>query len=1437
MVTILDVNSIVLNMIDYMKAAQPNADTKPATVIRDLFIDMPASQIALLYSQLGNISNLQSLRLVSGSDLDKLAQNFGATRKAATKSSGIALLTFSSIPATIGITAGSLITASNGATFTVQNGITVNPAQANTYKSTAVQFQANLSFEGITDQYAVEVTVQASTAGSSGNITQYSLTQTSIPGVSNVTNVYPFTGGADQENDATFRNRVLAIFSGSNVGTALGYQNIVLSDPSVSDAIVIGPGNPLMTRDGSVVVKNSNGTYTIVSQGTGGKVDIIVLGSTLTQYTDTFIYLDKSNDNDPTNPVNNYVLGQIAADAGLTITQKRLNDIANGTLPAQPVEQILSVTGTMSGTNFIPATTNDLGITTGNYELIKDTGNYAGSPWGMDTFHWTSNQIVFNEDLVKGQFNGQDPTTFTGVVEIPNVQQNISISSENSQVSSSNNSLIQLLHTPATNVTRVFNVNTGETYTVINQNVNGTGATNTSGVIQISGNTLPSTNNILQVDYTWIVSYDPFSDFDGKILHNNPRPITDSVDWDMSNAVRYERVQFASNTSTLFIGYTTHPITTVISANYFSFTRGAVISSTVVNFTTRLAISIAAVDNPMNTIESVKLTNTFQELYNTDEDDGFIVNNSIVIGSQIKYNVVIVLPTDTSATLGDEVSITYNQIDAFNVVGSTGSTSGSQVTIPIDNIPTTDGYIYLDVTYLAALQNLLTTGITGFPLSKAGNGYLTNNSVGSINAIKSNTMRRENQTIQTTGSGATPFYVTLSIDSINFSLVASQIVSVIDLATGLELWDSNYTASVGVISSNTNNNYVLTFTGYNAPAAGNNVLVIYFATDINRVQPFTYSNPINKLDIQLLQYNFTTDNFYVPIQNFIVETGITYNIIDNTTGLVVGTKNDGYIASVNSNGSIATFGGSLFAAATLVSIQATLPTSTISVTNTTGFATSGVFTVQSFTITNNVATSNGIQIVSYTGLTPTSFTGCSGGVGVVIAGSVVNYTDDITGKSIQLVNTVNVNNKGVYDIFSIANNEITIGLPLANLTANQVSIIRLSDSADLWTSAGDIDATDNILNLPASTVAAQGEEVIVILFNSIPLHQSPTRLAITTADQVINTGIVTAYGTTATQVASVVFVAINNGLQQNALAAFKTFLGLNSNATIPSNMYIVRVVEVQKVTVTTGNQILSTVATYDVQGTNVPDNTLYPNEMILNTSLENTQFVLPPTTNNLNNAPSIGDSLLITFYFATNNDSENLYFTKNGTLYTNKKFAFLEEMYISSGFNASQSTRFTVAFFTQPATGSRYTAFYNYLAPKQNERILIQYNYNQTITDCTFLVETSRPITADVLVKEAQEFLVDVTMNVIVTTAYTNQVPIVLQNVNSAVTATINNNTLGASISSSALVAAAQAVSGVQGVVLLGFNQDGVAGQVITLTCQENQYFVANSISINQETS
>jgi hypothetical protein len=234
-------------------------------------------------------------------------------------------------------------------------------------------------------------------------------------------------------------------------------------------------------------------------------------------------------------------------------------------------------------------------------------------------------------------------------------------------------------------------------------------------------------------------------------------------------------------------------------------------------------------------------------------------------------------------------------------------------------------------------------------------------------------------------------------------------------------------------------------------------------------------------------------------------------------------------------------------------------------------------------------------------------------------------------------------------------------------------------------------------------------------------------------------------------------------------------------------------------------------------------------------------FVLPATTNNTltgstNNLPTVGDLIRVTFYYTIDNDSENLSYTRIGSLYTNKKFALINQIYVNSGFQASLSTKFSATSFTKPSVGARYTAFYNYLAPKQNERILIQYNYNKLISDATFTIENSRPINADVLVRSAKLILIDLTMNVVINQNFLTTSSTVLQNLRNQLVAALTTTQLGQTIDQITLINIAQGVQGIDRARILFFNVTGLPGQVLSITANEDQYFQSNSININTET-
>jgi hypothetical protein len=1351
MVNIRGLNTIIAGLLDFFQLAQPTLDTKPGTVARDLFIEGPASQLSLLYDELQGVSSKQSLRLSVGSDLDKLAKNFGLVRKQSTSSSGVALLTFSSLNSTININAGSPIYTSGGLGFTVLTGTSLVVSNINAYRSTATQFAAQLAFVGITDQYAIETTVSASAPGSSGNIGQYSLSNVSIGGINNVTNIVAFSGGTDQETDAAFRTRVLATFSGGSVGTTLGYLNAALSVTGVQDAVVIGPGNPLMTRDGTIS-QLVNGILTIISEGSGGKVDIVVLGTSDTSNTDTFIYQDKSNDNDPTNAKNNFVLGQIASNANLSISQKRVIDIQNGQLPAQPVDGIVQVTGSVSGSNFTPYTVDGYGRGSGNYELIKDTGVYGGSPFGFDTFAWKSNQIDYQEDLIKGQTNGQDPTTFTGVLQITDCQQQLSVTNENSIVMS-DRSLIQLLHTPITNVTRVFNVNTGERYLIINQNVNNTSPFNKTGIIQISGNTLPSPSDVLQVDYTWVVDYDRYSDFDGLVDTDNPRPVSNSIDWGYPSAISNELVSFTlSPGNNFYLGNASHPVDTIISANTFLQVDGYVQLITSGTFVNRLSIVINNLAIATNSINSITWKNSNVELYNTAQNNGYFSSMTEVVDVSIVYTTTIILPVDTLAVVGDYATVYLNYNNVFQSNTAQGSSNGTQLTIPTSLLNGAN-VINLRVNYIASVSDLYSSVNSLLPASRIGNGYILSNNNGFTNFSITNISRREAQIVQTNLSNQ--LYVEINCLATDYIL---NVLSIIRISDGLELWNSD---NVGQITTGLDGNYQLILTGFNTPVSANNVLVIYYTTDIRRFQPFSFSNNTIKTNISRLGFDGSVNSFVAPLVQFTAQSsGLHFEIVEQNSNAVLFNITDGYL-------------------------------------------------------TPNISTA-------------------------IISSPSVNFSTliDLTNKKVKITGATAPNNDGYYQIlnYNNANNNITIGLSLNKIVKDQVSIIRLLDGQELFGYNGTIDLVNNRLLIPKSTNAIVNDLVYINLFNFNNLKKAPTRIIGTTLDQTLNTGVISVAGTTLWEY-NTVFTATTTGLQQNLQAAIQSALGLNSNTAIPNNVKLIKIINMSKVeTFTTGsNIILETLATYDVINTQIANNLYYIDTMVANTNLNNLTCILPNTVNNTTNLPTIGDQLSTTFYYTIDNDVENLQYTKIGSLYTNKKFALINQLFVSSGFKSSQSTKFTATSFTKPAVGARYTTSYNYLAPKENERILINYNYNQLIGTTTFVIENNRPINADVLVRAGKIVLIDLTMNVVINANYINTQTTVLQNLRNQLIAALTSTTLGPEINQITLINIAQGIQGIDRARILKFNVDGQSGQVLSIQANQDQYFQPNNIIINTE--
>ncbi len=676
-------NDLVVSYIEYLRLVQPELDTKPGTVARDVFIDAQAQQLANLYSQLKSIADLQSLFSASGSDIDKLASNYGASRISGSASTGTVVFTTNNMDVDVLIPRGSVVTARNGVNFETLSDTILRSDSANVYRANAVRMRADLALASITDEFAIETTVQALTSGISGNIGRFYVVSHNIDSISNVTNISSFSGGNDSESDDEFVNRILSIFSGSNTGTALGYSTALSVVPGISDSEIVVPGDPLLIRDGTQVTTNSVGELAVSDPGSGGKVDIYTLGSDLVSEIDSFIYNDKSGNDDPINTINDFILGQKGESTTLNAAQRRVSLISADDLPYQPIDSVTGVSGSSSGSNFIEKYTDTDGAIKGNYELIKDTGDFGGSPFGFDKLHWISNTISLDaEDVSKGIFNGSDGLSFTDISGISEITQDYLVTNENPILSSSSRSSLTLRHTPIRSVSRIVNLTTGERYLVSNQNPDGSsGSLNETGRITITGSTLPVSTDTLQVDYTWVKKFDSNLDFDNISSYNSLRTAQDSVDWGFGNLVKDEPATI-TNTGGVFTVSVSHPVYSVISVNILS-TSTSIVNNGTIN-----------VGQLVSNVIDIRRVSDGAELFNTDSQSGALTGTSSII-----------LPTDSLAEDGDSAVVRFNSVDVYSPDGYSGSFNDATITLPDSGLITGNESVL--VNYIADVNTLI----------------------------------------------------------------------------------------------------------------------------------------------------------------------------------------------------------------------------------------------------------------------------------------------------------------------------------------------------------------------------------------------------------------------------------------------------------------------------------------------------------------------------------------------------------------------------------------------------------------------------------------------------------------------------------------------------------------------------------------------------------
>lgn len=256
-------------------------DSKAGTFISDVLVCPEADELASFYTDLKLMEINQSILTASDYNLDRLGFNYFTYRRGATYSSGRVRfyikntnrtkLTMDSLPTEVYIPANFEIATSGTASSDQVVFKTLDSAYA-----TNRDIYNNLPIDSGTGYKYLECEVQSVVAGSSGNVSAGTITETysgDIDGIVAVSNPIACSGGEDQENDTSLKMRIMLAILGASICTKNGYLKYIIQKDFVEDAVVIGGADSIMFRDGGFI--NSAKEY---QYGRGGMVDIWVRG-------------------------------------------------------------------------------------------------------------------------------------------------------------------------------------------------------------------------------------------------------------------------------------------------------------------------------------------------------------------------------------------------------------------------------------------------------------------------------------------------------------------------------------------------------------------------------------------------------------------------------------------------------------------------------------------------------------------------------------------------------------------------------------------------------------------------------------------------------------------------------------------------------------------------------------------------------------------------------------------------------------------------------------------------------------------------------------------------------------------------------------------------------------------------------------------------------
>jgi len=272
----LRITDVIEMMAGYMRsrvrAEYPDIDVSDGSPFDDIFI-APMKEIfspfVTIVNEIEIRNDTPNAAALPKAMLDELGQgSYFMVRRAGSKATGEVIFSFKSISDTLNliIPKGVMLSTNDGYSYQVFTRLELSPLELYAMYNTT------------TFMYDIPVPVEALDFGEEYNVNAYRVTTVDTvfsTSLAYVKNISPMTGGASEESNEEYWDRIKSFYISRQLGTIPGYKQFIFENfPEIDEIYVSGLGDKYMTRD--TIEYTDDGVNKTVTAG--GKIDIYLRG-------------------------------------------------------------------------------------------------------------------------------------------------------------------------------------------------------------------------------------------------------------------------------------------------------------------------------------------------------------------------------------------------------------------------------------------------------------------------------------------------------------------------------------------------------------------------------------------------------------------------------------------------------------------------------------------------------------------------------------------------------------------------------------------------------------------------------------------------------------------------------------------------------------------------------------------------------------------------------------------------------------------------------------------------------------------------------------------------------------------------------------------------------------------------------------------------------